>query len=95
MCLPTDKQADAALFEVELEDTIVAIVHGLRGVRVNPVSRKNIKARLITYPMFKDVTVNQITRAIDEMLHANRIRIVAMSPSSHRRWNGAYGYVAS
>ena len=90
----TDKQADAALFAVELEDTIVAIVRGTGSRRrEHPISRKDITTRVVKNLMFRKVTDNQINEAIDDMLIVSRIRIVGMSLSSHRRHNGAYGYV--
>lgn len=92
--LPTDKQADAALFAVELEDAVVAIVRGTGPRRRHgPIIRAKITARVVKYPMFKDVTGDQVHDAIIEMIGSDRIRCVALSLSSHRRHNGAYGYV--
>jgi hypothetical protein len=90
--LPTDAQADAALFAVELEDAIVGFVRGLRGPRQNPVTYKQIVAHVRRWPMFENVTDDQINDAEIAGIAMDRIRCVAMTLGSHRRWNGRYGY---
>lgn len=90
---PTDAQADAALLAVELEDAITRFVTGLRGPRQNPVTYKQILARIHNYPMFANVTDTQIDDAMCCCVLDDRFRVVALSLSSHRRHNGAYGYI--
>ncbi len=89
---PTDKQAEAALFAVELEDTITKFVRGLRGPRLNPVTQSTIYKHVTKFPMFAILTSDQIGEAIDCCINDERFRLVALSLSAHRKWNGRYGY---
>ena len=92
--LPTDAQADAALLAVELEDAIVGFVRGLRGPRQNPVTTKQIATYIRRWPMFAEVTDDQISDAQVECISMDRIRCVPMTCRT-RRWNCRYGYEVS
>ena len=92
---PTDAQADAALFAVELEDAVAGYITGIRGKRANPVTRKQIHIYIKRFPMFASVSDDQLHSILINCIAGGRIYLVALSLSSHRRWNGAYGYLVA
>ena len=70
-----------------LQRRIEAYIRGVRGIRKNPVSEKEIIAYFCaTDPEF-------VREQLSKTLDGDNIRIVRRSLSSGRRHNGAYGYV--
>jgi len=91
----TDRQAERAVFKIELEDSIAKFVRGIRKERDFPVSKKQITEHIRKFPMFMKVTEDEIENAIDEGMSSNRFHIVGMSLTSYRTHNGSYGYMSN
>ena len=87
----TDKQADAALMAIELEDTIAAFI---ARPRAHPVRQNAISNHVRRFPMFVKTTPAAMENAMECLVAEGLIRIVALSLRSFRQHNGAYGYEA-
>jgi hypothetical protein len=77
--LPTDQQADAALFEVELEDTVRQFIC---RPRLNPVTQPQIFKHVRRFPMFEKLSDERIIIAVWEAVYQGQARAIVS-----RRWN--------
>jgi hypothetical protein len=89
--LMDDATCERVAHELEDEDfaaKVYAYIRGVRGVRKNPVTCRQIDDHFHEYSRIA------VSEALNTLVLDGRVRIMMRSMSSRRRTNGAYCYEA-